>query len=76
MQIFSDKTSIVFYLKDFIKILFQVCVVAGTAIALFYNLQNEFNLLKQEVIYLRKDVNDMKVELRTHIDRYNNEFKR
>jgi len=75
MQILNDKTSLVFYLKDFIKILFQVCVVAGTAIALFYNIQNEFNLLKQEMFYLRRDVNDMKIEFRNHIDKCNNDFK-
>lgn len=71
MQTLNDKTRLVFYLKDFIKILFQVCVVAGTAIALFYNIQNEFNLLKQEMFYLRKDINDMKVEFRNHLDKTN-----
>lgn len=77
MQILNnDKTKITFYLKDFIKILFQVCVIAGTAIALFYNIQNEFNLLKQEVIFLRKDVNDMKVEFRNHVNTSNSELKR
>lgn len=71
MQTLNDKTRLVFYLKDFIKILFQVCVVAGTAIALFYNIQNEFNLLKQEMFYLRKDINDIKVEFRNHLDKAN-----
>lgn len=71
----NDRTKIVFYLKDFVKILFHLCVIVGTAIALFYNIQNELNLLKQEVIYLRKDVTDMKVEFRNHIDKYNDGLK-
>ncbi|MBI5401851.1 MAG: hypothetical protein HY959_00480 [Ignavibacteriae bacterium] len=67
MDITNGNTKISFYISEFLKWTLEVVIIVGTAVALYYNLTNEFNLMKSDMIRLNKEFEEMKTEFRIHL---------
>lgn len=67
MDITNGNTKISFYVSEFLKWTLEVVIIVGTAVALYYNLTNEFNLMKSDMIRLNKEFEEMKTEFRIHL---------
>lgn len=67
MDITNGNTKISFYISEFLKWTLEVVIIVGTAVALYYNLTNEFNLMKSDMIRLNKEFDEMKAEFRIHL---------
>lgn len=67
MEISNGNTKISFMLSEFIKWMMEVIIIVGTAVALYYNLSNEFNLIKSDLGRLNKEFEEMKTEFRVHL---------
>lgn len=67
MDITNGNTKISFYISEFLKWTLEVVIIVGTAVALYYNLTNEFNLMKSDMIRLNKEFDEMKTEFRIHL---------
>jgi hypothetical protein len=67
MEISNGNTKISFLISEFIKWMVEVVIIVGTAVALYYNLSNEFNLLKSDMGRLNKEFEEMKTEFKIHL---------
>jgi len=67
MEISNGNTKISFYISEFLKWTLEVVIIVGTAVALYYNLTNEFNLIKSDMIRLNKEFEEMKTEFKIHL---------
>jgi hypothetical protein len=67
MELSNGNTKISFLLSEFFKWMVQVVVIVGTAVALYYNLTNEFNLIKSDLNRLNKEFEEMKTEFKYHL---------
>jgi hypothetical protein len=63
----NSNTKISFLLSEFIKWMMEVVIIVGTAVALYYNLSNDFNLLKSDMHRLNKEFEEMKTEFKVHL---------
>ncbi len=63
----NSNTKISFLLSEFIKWMIEVVIIVGTAVALYYNLSNDFNLLKSDMHRLNKEFDEMKTEFKIHL---------
>ncbi|MCX6165317.1 MAG: hypothetical protein NTU73_10760 [Ignavibacteriae bacterium] len=63
----NSNTKISFMLSEFIKWMIEVVIIVGTAVALYYNLSNDFNLLKSDMHRLNKEFEEMKTEFKIHL---------
>jgi hypothetical protein len=63
----NEGTKISFKISEFIKWMMELIFIAGTAVALYYNLSNEFNLLKADMGRLNKEFEEMKSEFKIHL---------
>ena len=63
----NSNTKISFMLSEFIKWMIEVVIIVGTAVALYYNLSNDFNLLKSDMHRLNKEFDEMKTEFKIHL---------
>ena len=63
----NKNTTINLSLSELIKWMLQFIVLVGTAVALYYNLTNEFNLVKTDISRLNKEFEEMKTEFRIHL---------
>lgn len=67
MEISNNNTKISFLISEFIKWMLEVIIIVGTAVALYYNLSNDFNLLKSDMHRLNKEFEEMKTEFKIHL---------
>lgn len=67
MEISNGNTKISFLISEFLKWMVEVVIIVGTAVALYYNLSNEFNLLKSDMNRLNKEFEEMKTEFKIHL---------
>lgn len=67
MEISNGNTKISFYISEFFKWIIELVIVVGTAVALYYNLSNEFNLVKSDLNRLNKEFEEMKTEFKLHL---------
>lgn len=67
MEISNGNTKISFYISEFLKWTLEVVIIVGTAVALYYNLTNEFNLIKSDLTRLNKEFEEMKTEFKIHL---------
>jgi hypothetical protein len=67
MEITNGNTKISFLISEFLKWMMEVVIIVGTAVALYYNLSNEFNLVKSDINRLNKEFEEMKTEFKTHL---------
>ena len=67
----NEGTKISFRISEFIKWMMELIFIVGTAIALYYNLSNEFNLLKADMNRLNKEFEEMKSEFKIHLKETN-----
>jgi uncharacterized membrane protein (DUF106 family) len=67
MEISNGNTKISFYISEFLKWTLEVVIIVGTAVALYYNLTNEFNLIKSDMTRLNKEFEEMKTEFKIHL---------
>lgn len=67
MEISNGNTKISFYISEFLKWTLEVVIIVGTAVALYYNLTNEFNLMKSDMVRLNKEFEEMKTEFKIHL---------
>jgi hypothetical protein len=67
MEISNGNTKISFLISEFLKWMVEVVIIVGTAVALYYNLSNEFNLLKSDMSRLNKEFEEMKTEFKIHL---------
>ncbi len=67
MEISNGNTKISFLISEFIKWMLEVIIIVGTAVALYYNLSNDFNLLKSDMHRLNKEFEEMKTEFKIHL---------
>jgi uncharacterized membrane protein (DUF106 family) len=67
MEFSNGNTKISFYISEFLKWTLEVVIIVGTAVALYYNLTNEFNLIKSNMIRLNKEFDEMKTEFKIHL---------
>lgn len=63
----NSNTKISFLLSEFIKWMMEIVIIVGTAVALYYNLSNDFNLLKSDMHRLNKEFDEMKTEFKIHL---------
>lgn len=67
MEISNGNTKISFLISEFFKWMMEVVIIVGTAVALYYNLSNEFNLVKSDLNRLNKEFEEMKTEFKEHL---------
>jgi len=67
MEISNGNTKISFLISEFLKWMVEDVIIVGTAVALYYNLSNEFNLLKSDMNRLNKEFEEMKTEFKIHL---------
>jgi hypothetical protein len=67
MEISNSNTKISFFVSEFVKWMMEVMIIVGTAVALYYNLTNDFNLLKSDMQRLNKEFDEMKTEFKIHL---------
>ena len=67
MEISNGNTKISFFISEFLKWTLEVVIIVGTAVALYYNLTNEFNLMKSDMVRLNKEFEEMKTEFKIHL---------
>jgi hypothetical protein len=67
MDISNGNTKISFYISEFVKWTLEVVIIVGTAVALYYNLTNDFNLIKSDMVRLNKEFEEMKTEFKIHL---------
>lgn len=67
MEISNGNTKISFLISEFVKWMLEVIIIVGTAVALYYNLSNDFNLLKSDMHRLNKEFEEMKTEFKIHL---------
>jgi hypothetical protein len=67
MEITNGNTKISFLISEFLKWMLEVVIIVGTAVALYYNLSNEFNLVKSDLNRFNKEFEEMKTEFKIHL---------
>ncbi|MFA5405653.1 MAG: hypothetical protein WC358_12035 [Ignavibacteria bacterium] len=67
MEISNNSTKVSLLLSEFIKWMMEIVIIVGTAVALYYNLSNDFNLLKSDMNRLNKEFEEMKTEFKVHL---------
>lgn len=67
MEISNGNTKISLLISEFLKWTMELIIIVGTAVALYYNLSNEFNLLKSDMNRLNKEFDEMKTEFKLHL---------
>ncbi len=67
MDLTNGNGKIIFRITDFFKWMLEAVIIVGTAVALYYNLTNEFNLVKADIYRMNKDIEELKSEIKFHI---------